>query len=350
MALKDIIGQERAVNILQGCIAKERIPHALLFAGDEGIGKKLTAVNFVKALNCNKTVKKPGSEEVMELLPLTSSLPDSITPSLPDSCDACSSCTKTEKRNHPDVFFIEPEGDGEQITVAAIRELEEALRYKPFEGNYKAAVIDQADRMNAAAANAFLDTLEAPPPQSILILISARPEMLLPTIRSRCQRINFNPLPLHVMCALIQERSHKVSREHAMLLGELSGGRLGYAMQEDLIEQRDHAFTTLKDMINRTDEEEGGDMKELLDSLQVWLRDMAVFKATGRSDLLINRDREDEMTALLRGAALEGILKLARELYNIRKNMYFSLNEKLTRNYINLLIRKRLGRIHAGKQ
>lgn len=332
MALKDIIGQERAVSILRGCIAKDRIPHAFLFAGDEGVGKKLTAINFVKTLNC------------------TPFLSAHTMPSLPDSCDTCPSCLKTEKRSHPDIFFIDPEGEGEQITVASIRELEEALRYKPFEGKYKAAVVDQADRMNAAAANAFLDTLESPPSQSILILVSARPDMLLPTIRSRCQRINFNPLPLHVMSALVRERSHNISRERADLLSELSGGRLGYAIQEDLIAQRDRTFTTLRDMMNNTDEEEGGDMEDLLDSAQIWLRDLAVLKATGRADLLISKDRQDEISSFVRKTELEGILKLARELYNIRKQMHFNLNEKLTRNYINLLVRKRLGNIYAGKQ
>ncbi|RJQ56503.1 MAG: hypothetical protein C4526_01640 [Nitrospiraceae bacterium] len=351
MALKDITGQDRAINILQGCIVRDRIPHAMLFAGDEGIGKRLTAVNFAKAINCQRTgSQEPGvvNNGLFEDTELRT--PNSELQTLPDSCDSCPSCLKTDKSGHPDVFFIESEGDGDQITVSAIRGLEKSLAYKPFEGNYKIAIIDNAERMNPAASNAFLDTLEAPPDQSVLILVSSRPDMLLPTIRSRCRRINFTPLPLNVMGDLLREKFNKHDTGQPLLSGALSGGRPGYALREDLIAQRDRSFSALKHMSGGLDEEEGGDMEELLDWAQVWLRDLAVFKTTGRADLLINRDREGEIKALIRGTALEGILKLARELYNIRGNMRFNLNEKLTRNYIGLLIRKRLGRTDAGKQ
>jgi len=350
MALRDIIGQEKAVHILQGCIARDRVPHALLFAGDDGIGKRLTALNFAKALNCNGV---QGSESGVSNEGLFENTefrtPDSKLQTLPDSCDQCPSCTKIEKANHADVFFIGPEGDGGQIKVSVIRGLEEALSYKPFEGTYKIAIIDNAENMNQEAANAFLKTLESPPSQSILILVSSRPDMLLPTIISRCQRINFNPLPLHVMGALLAEKSGKNDDGQSLLLSALSGGRPGYALNENLIAQRDKVFASLKRLSDSADEEEKGDMEELLEWAQVWLRDLAVFKATGRADLLINSDREGEIKALVQGAELEGILKLARELYNISVNTRFNLNEKITRNYTGLLIRKRLGRINAGK-
>jgi DNA polymerase-3 subunit delta' len=337
MALKDIIGQENAIGILQGCIARDRMPHALFFTGDEGIGKRLTAINLAKALNCGERVNEPESDEAGK------------SGSQADSCDRCPSCIKIENGNHPDVYLIESEGDGDQITVSAIRGLEESLAYKPFEGRYKIAIIDNAERMNPAAANAFLDTLESPPPQSVLILVSSRPDILLPTIRSRCQRIHFNPLPRHVMSGLLREKFNKLDNEQAQLLTSLSGGRLGYVLNEDLITQRDRHFGVLKQMLEGFDEAETGDMEEFLDWAQVWLRDLAVFRATGQADFLMNSDREREIKTLVRGAALNGILKLARELYNIRGSTRFNLNEKLTRNYMGLLIRKRMGRTDAGK-
>jgi len=338
MALKDIIGQENAIGILQGCIARDRVSHALFFTGDEGVGKRLTAVNLAKALNCRERAQESESDEAGK------------SASEADACDQCPSCIKIENGNHPDVYLIESEGDGDQITVSAIRELEESLAYKPFEGRYKIAIIDNAERMNPAAANAFLDTLESPPPQSVLILISSRYDMLLPTIRSRCQKIHFSPLPLHVMSALLREKFNKLDDEQSRLLSALSGGRLGYALNENLIAERDRNFGVLEQMLKSFEEAEGGDVEELLDWAQIWLRDLAVFRATGRADLLMNSDREGEINTLVRGVALKGILKLARELYNIRGNTRFNLNEKLTRNYIALLIRKRLGRTYAGKQ
>ena len=346
MALKDIIGQEKALEILRGCVRKARIPHALLFAGDDGIGKKLTAINFAKTLNCRNVesaeseVKSEGLFEDSEL-----QIPDS-KPQI-DACDQCPSCKKIEKGNHPDVFIVGPEGDGDQIKVDAIRQLEESLSYKPFEGEYKIAIIDNAEKMNQSTANAFLATLEAPPAHSILIMVSSRPEMLLPTIRSRCQRINFSPLPVEVMGRLLEERLKRLDHEQAMLLSILSGGKLGYALNEDLIEARDRSFDEFKDMLVNPETEVWEDrsgMERWFDGAQLLLRDAAVFRATGRADLLINQDKANEIKELSKKAALKDILKLAGELYRIRGLLNFNLNKQLTLNHTSLLLRKTLGR------
>ena len=346
MALKDIIGQEKALNILRGCVRKGRIPHALLFAGDDGIGKKLTAINFAKTLNC-RDVKSADSEVASEALFEDSEL--QITDSEPqiDACDQCPSCKKIEKGNHPDVFIIGPEGDGDQIKVEAIRQLEESLSYKPFEGEYKIAVIDNAEKMNQSTANAFLATLESPPARSILIMVSSRPEMLLSTIRSRCQRINFSPLPINVMGRLLEERLKGLDHEQAMLLSILSGGKLGHALNEDLIEARDRSFDEFKDILVDPETEVWEDrsgMERWFDWAQLLLRDAAVFRATGRPDLVINKDKTDEIKELSKKAALKDILKLAGELYRIRGLLNFNLNKQLTLNHTSLLLRKTLGR------
>jgi DNA polymerase-3 subunit delta' len=152
MALKDIIGQGKALNILKGCINKERIPHAIFFAGDEGIGKKLAAINFAKTLNCT------GTSAGTDIFAFDGE--DETAGVFKDACDKCSSCIKIDKGTHPDVFTLSPEGDGGQITVSAVRQLEESLSYKPFEGEWKIAIIDNADRLNSSASNAFLKTLE----------------------------------------------------------------------------------------------------------------------------------------------------------------------------------------------
>ena len=343
MALKDIIGQQRALDILRGCIARDRIPHALFFAGDEGIGKKLTAVNFAKALNC---LKEQGDDlfAINEESSASSGL-DEI-----DNCGVCASCRKIDKGNHPDVKMIVPEGDGGQITVSVIRELEESLSYKPFEGKWKIAIIDNADRLNQSAANAFLQTLEEPSPASILILISSRPDMLLPTIRSRCQRINFTTLPIDTMSALIEEKAGENNKEQSLLLSRLSGGRLGYALNEELIAQRDRSFDVLIKLLQTLDEDlwdSRDDMESWFEWCQMWIRDLAVFKATGRADFLINSDKENEIRSIISGTDLKDILKLAREIYNIKGKLIFNLNKQLTLNYTGLLLKKSLRKSRA---
>jgi len=340
MALEDIIGQERAITILRGFQLRKRVPHALLFAGDEGIGKKLAAVNFAKALNCKEVgVRDQGSED-REL--------DSEFQTPIDACDQCPSCKKINSGNHPDVSVIAPEGDGGQITVSAIRALEETLSFKPFEGQWKVAIIDDADRLNQSAANAFLHTLEEPTPQSVLILVSSRPEVLLPTIRSRCQKINFLTLPVHAMSNYLRENISELSDEQSTLLSLLSGGRIGTALDENLIAQRDRSYEILRLLLGRGEEdvwEDRDDIEQWFEWGQLWMRDIAVFKATGQTELLINADRAEEIHALARGATIQDILKLARELYALRRQLFFNLNKQVTMNYTSLLLRKRLGKI-----
>lgn len=343
MALKDIIGQDRPIHILKGCIAKDRVPHALLFTGDEGIGKKLTAINFAKTLNCS-----PVAED--DLFSGSAAEDTAGADTETDACDACPSCRKVDQGNHPDVFLIGPEGDSRQIKVSAIRQLEESLSYKPFEGRWKIAILDNADRLNQSAANAFLRTLEEPSAQSMLILVSSRPDMILPTIRSRCQVVNFSPLPVHTMSGLLQEKFGHSDETQARLLSILSGGRLGYAMDEGLIDRRDWSFSIFSQMLGSGEEdiwEDKESMESWFDWSQLLLRDIAAFKATGRPDLLINQDKADEIQRISQRAGLKDILKLARELYNIKRQLTFNLNKQLTFNFVSLLLRTNLGQRSA---
>ncbi len=341
MAFTHIIGQERPLSILKGFIVKGRIPHALLFAGDEGIGKQLTAVNFAKTLNCNPT----REDDLFSVSDKESSERDSSVHT--DACEACPSCQKIDKGSHPDVFFISPEGDGGQIPVAAIRQLQESLSYKSFEGNWKIAIIDNAEKLNLSAANAFLQTLEEPSPQSRFIHISSRPEMLLPTIRSRCQRLNFSPLPIDTMSRMLVEKFDIEGHDRSRLLSTLSGGKLGYALNESLLEQREWSFDIFREMI-RSLEEDVWENREAMDEwfewAQMWLRDISVYKATGRLDIMINHDKINEISAIASGSSLKDILQLARELYNIKRRLSFNLNKQLTLNYTSLLMKKMLGK------
>lgn len=334
MGLRDIVGHEKPLDILRGYIRRARIPHAFLFAGEEGVGKRLTAVNFAKVLNCQKNL-----ELFSEAAPRTIQHD-------PDSCDECPSCVKADKSAHPDIFLIGPEGDGRQITVSSVRSLQESLAYRPFEGLWKIAVIDDAETMNKSAANAFLETLEEPPQQSILIMVSSRPDTLLSTIRSRCHRINFSPLPLSEMGDLLQEKIGGLDHDGSFLLGTLSGGRFGYAMNEDLLNRRDKSFSEFRDMLGNPDKDIWADresMDEWFDWSQLWLRDVAVLKATGKKELLINQDMESDIMDLSGKAGLRDILRLASELSRIKGELKFNLNRQLTLNYTGILLRNALG-------
>lgn len=164
--------QQQVAQLLQRSLARGRLAHAYLFNGLDLGELELMAATLAKTLNC----EQPGTGPLG--VPL-------------DSCDACSSCRRIDARMHPDVQWIRPESKLRIITIDQMRELMHAIQLKPTEAAYKVSVIVAADRLNVQAANAFLKTLEEPPPRSIVILLSTEPQQVLETILSRCLRLTF---------------------------------------------------------------------------------------------------------------------------------------------------------------
>src|ERR1051325_853771 len=173
MAFTGFPEQQDVVQLLQRSLERGRLAHAYLFNGGQLAELEAVARTLAKTLNCLHPPRRNSSG-----LPL-------------DSCDACLSCRKIDGDNHPDVYWIRPESKSRVITIDQIRDLLQTINLKPTEAKFKVATIVAADRLNVQAANAFLKTLEEPPADSILILLSAEPQRLLETILSRCLRLNF---------------------------------------------------------------------------------------------------------------------------------------------------------------
>ena len=172
MAFKLFPRQARGVQLLQRSLARGRLGHAYLFAGDQLEELELLARTLAKTLNCQKPVKTGGAAT--------------------DCCDECLSCRKIDAETHADVHWARPESKSRVVTIDQTRELMREIQLKPAEAEYKVAIIVAADRLNAQAANAFLKTLEEPPAKSVLILLSTEPQRILETILSRCLRLNFS--------------------------------------------------------------------------------------------------------------------------------------------------------------
>ncbi len=171
MAFKGLSDQSRNIELLQRSLERGRLAHGYLFAGDRQGALEEIARSLAKTLNCLEPVRRSGVAI--------------------DCCDRCLSCQKIEHLNHGDVRWIRPESKSRVITIDQMREVMQQVNLKPAEAEYKVVVIVGADRMNAAAANAFLKTLEEPPARSILILLTIEPQRVLETILSRCLRLNF---------------------------------------------------------------------------------------------------------------------------------------------------------------
>ena len=180
MAFTDFPDQEQGVSLLQRSLERGRLAHAYLFTGHDLAELEAIARTLAKTLNCLEPVRAPGGVAI-------------------DCCDACANCRKITSGNHADVHWIRPESKSRTVSVSQMRDLMHDINLKPTEAEYKVATIVAADRLNVQGANAFLKTLEEPPPRSILILLTTEPQRLLETILSRCLRLNFSgdgPRPL----------------------------------------------------------------------------------------------------------------------------------------------------------
>ncbi len=203
-----IADQKRPLRILTAFLQKDTIPHALLFTGLDGVGKKAMATVFAMAANCEKQIP-PRSAAAQPA-------PAGLHP-----CGVCRSCRKIEKGIHPDILPVRP--DGQTIRIHQIRTLIETLSLKPMEARRRFVIIERADKMKAAAANALLKTLEEPPDRTVLILLAGQTADLLATIVSRCRHVRFHPVSARSIAdRLIKD--HGVSAADASLYAATAQG------------------------------------------------------------------------------------------------------------------------------
>jgi len=173
MSFANFPEQQDSVELLQRSLERGRLGHAYLFHGADLGELESVARTLAKTLNCESPKRRTAAGPAV------------------DSCDACLSCRKIDGDNHPDVMWLRPESKSRVIRIKQIRDLLQTVYLKPTHAPFKVATIVAADRLNEEAANAFLKTLEEPPADSILILLTTEPQRVLETILSRCLRLSF---------------------------------------------------------------------------------------------------------------------------------------------------------------
>jgi DNA polymerase-3 subunit delta' len=324
MPFRTIAGHRRILELLSRSIAGASLPPSLIFSGPRGVGKRLVAQAVAQALNCAGMgpakaghYRDPGSVRLQADLQC-------------DACGVCSACTRIARGMHPDVLVVTP-GDSGSIKIEQIREVNDRAMYRPFEGRRRVTIIDDADALMPAAQNALLKTLEEPPSSSIFILVTSRPDALLPTVRSRCSQIRFGRLSSGDVAAVL-ERDHKYVTREALAVAAASDGSVGQALNakaEEFSEARDAAEALLRSTRTRSDARTRVDRaKDLvkggggpaaserdylglrLQALSSLARDLGVLTSGASRDLLANVDLRDELDALAKTFNSERAIKL----------------------------------------
>ena len=357
MSFDSIIGNERPIGLLTSSIEQARVAHAYLFAGPAGVGKGLVAREFAKALNCERGGTRP--------------------------CNECVTCRKIDHGTHPDVLWFRPAGAMRIIRVEQVAELLQAASFRPYEGRWKVFILVDADRLNVQSQNKVLKTLEEPAPDTAIILTSAVPEALLPTIRSRCQRIAFHPIAREAVEQFLIDR-HGATAERAAVAAALSRGSLAAAIElldehadqrrqglynalaaggfehfadlqamalgieKELVARRDTLKKQLADENRETlealeapgrkaltaqynahaESEFRREVEAVLNLLVLWYRDVLLCKETDAAAPLINADYAEAIAARGTGCSTEELLAAFDTIDEVRRAI--ALNVKVS--------------------
>ena len=330
MPFSEVIAQDRAIGSLRAALRRGTLHHAYLFGGPAGVGKGTAARLLAQAANCTGGAAPsdgPGFRD--------------------DPCGACPSCRKVAKGAHPDVTVLaeervmakagrwEPKGGrtpSKEIVVDQVRDLvDHRLAMRRFEGRRRVVIVDPADAMNVQSQNALLKTLEEPPDDTTLVLVSSSPDALLPTIKSRCLRVAFAPLPQPMIEQRLVAEGHPA--ESARLAASLSAGSLGKALTLD-----DDTLSARRASLERVAALDAGDAgawvafardhgedreaaAELGELLLVWWRDVLAVQAGGGELALADLSAATRRTAaalspaeaLRRRALVERLLGALRQ-------------------------------------
>lgn len=334
------MGQKRPIRLLTTILQKGTIPHALLFIGADGVGKRTAAVAFAMACNCLEGKVEDSFEMVSEHL--QKNIPSFGLIRSKGPCCSCKSCRKIKTGNHPDVILIKPAGP--MIKIGQIRELCHTLGMKPYEAGVRVVIISDAQVMNPSAGNALLKMLEEPPDRTILILTTMQASDLLPTIVSRCQHIRFNPVSSdQIETFLVDQKG--VNDKDAKIIAGIANGSMAKAVS--LTTSFDRAKWTawrnwLIDEIDLLPTRSTGlrlafasklsqNKKRLADSLDIvnfWFRDLVIWKYA--PEKIINRDLKKEIERASAKIGSEMLLSKIDMVQSAQKNIESNANPRLT--------------------
>jgi len=291
--LNNVIGNERVIKHLQNSIQSKKVSHAYIFHGEEGMGKKMLAHAFAKALQCDE---------------------GGILP-----CGKCKSCMQLDSNNHPDVFWVTHEKVS--ISVDDIRiQVNANIQIKPYSSPYKIYIIDSADKLTEQAQNALLKTMEEPPEYAVILLLTDNIKSLLPTVLSRCVLLNLQVVDAQVIKEYLMTQ-YQIPDYLALISANFSGGNIGkaikYACSEEFELIKDNVLHILKyiDEMELYEIIEGlksiagnkTSIEDYIDLMILWYRDILMFKVTKDPNLLLYKEEYQYINNQANIRSYEGI-------------------------------------------
>lgn len=327
MPFKDLFGNKKINNILRSYLTNDIIPFSIIFSGPASAGLISFALSFAKALNC---LDKQN-----------------------DFCDECEYCREINKDIFPDVMVLSPDGQfykKEQVTF-----LIDDNYKKPLKGRKKIYILKDAHRMNENSANSFLKVLEEPALSNVFILLTDNLRGLLPTIKSRCQILNFSQPSRSEIEELLREEGY--DREKIELISHLSLGDSSVLKENnrrEFMKKRSNVMTILEKLIRKRDVEDVlldlynrspsrekflNYFRELVNLISLLLRDIMILKVDESSDLLINIDYKEKLMELGKYITIEKTLFLIKRMELLFRDIQRNLNTRVLilefiRNYM----------------
>lgn len=327
LKFEDILGHEQIKEHFQKAIESHKVSHAYILTGEAGMGRKSLANAFALTLLCEKGKKEP--------------------------CMECHACKQVLSGNHPDLIFVTHEKPA-SIGVDDIREqINDTVAVRPYSSYYKVYIVDEAEKMTQQAQNALLKTIEEPPSYAIIILLTTNQESFLPTILSRCVQLKLKPLKDFVVKSYLTE-SMKVPEAEADVYAAFARGNLGKAitiassddfkeMQKELMNLLRHiknmAVSDLIEYIQKL-KEEHFDIYECLDFMQMWYRDVLLYKVTKDINLLIFKYEYRTVNEISKNSGYDGIERILESIDKTRIRLDANVNMELALELMLLVMKE----------
>jgi len=324
---KDIIGHERIKEHLKKAIESNHVSHAYILTGESGMGRKSLANAFAMTLLCEKGMSEP--------------------------CMQCHACKQVMSDNHPDLVYVTHEKPG-SIGVDDIRkQLHDTIMIRPYSSYYKLYIVDEAEKMTAQAQNALLKTIEEPPSYAVILLLTTNQESFLPTILSRCIQLKLKPLNDSVVKAYLMG-SLGIGERKAEIYAAFARGNLGRAIylasSEDfqlMYKELLHMLKHLKEMdiiellfYIKKMKDENLDIYSCLDFMQVWYRDILMYKVTQDINLLVFREEYNTIKEMSTASAYEGIETILQAIDKARIRLEANVNMELAMELMLLVMKE----------